>query len=70
MPRPSFHALLAFLARQREIDRLQAMSDRLLAEIGLRRDQLDLQRMTAEKAPRERRRRGSFAVRPSLQGCG
>ncbi len=69
-------AYIAFQAHQRDVDKLARLSDHLLADIGLRRDQLDSLRYTpptaAPRAPERRapaeRRLG--VVRPSLEGCG
>ena len=65
---------LAFHAHQRDVDALARMSDHLLEDIGLRRDQLHalrLQPLEIERRPRApigRARPAGF--RPSLKGCG
>jgi hypothetical protein len=70
--------LFAQRAHQRDVDKLARLSDHLLADIGLRRDQLEALRLETPKAPRDRsapaRRRFSrpaeVGVQVSLKGCG
>ena len=57
--------------RRTPLDKLGSLSDHLLDDLGLRRDQLDALDAAPPKAPERTagvaRRR---AARPSLQGCG
>ena len=70
------NTLFAFAAHQRDVDKLARLSDHLLADIGLRRDQLDALRCEpvrltlAEPRVPAGRGQGKVALRPHLQGCG
>ncbi len=67
---------LAFYAQQRSVDRLARMSDHLLEDIGLRRDQLDGLRLLTPDLATDRQKRRALAGSPparlqtSLKGCG
>jgi len=75
---------LAFRAHQRNVDRLAVLSDHLLEDIGLRRDQLETLRLrTHEVLPetagtynrpvrgrQASRSAASRGVQTSLKGCG
>lgn len=69
-------SLFAFHARQRQVDALARLSDHLLDDIGLRRDQLDALRLDPPEPVRNGRSvridRGfvEFPGRASLKGCG
>jgi uncharacterized protein YjiS (DUF1127 family) len=66
-------ALVAFHARQREVDALARLDDRLLRDIGLRRDQLDSLRIEPLALPAGAPAARAFAPlggRPALKGCG
>jgi hypothetical protein len=71
-------ALIASNAHQRDVDKLAQLSDHLLADIGLRRDQLEALRLETPKAAMDRAafverrfgRRAEIGVRASLEGCG
>ena len=53
------------------VEKMRRMDDRLLDDIGLRRDQLDLLlRPRTIPVQRHGAVRPSPAIRPSLQGCG
>lgn len=79
-----FKDIAEFYRRQAEVDHLERFDDHLLADIGLRREQLDLLRIEGVKRvpqPTEQRTaileagahrniRLKPAARPSLQGCG
>lgn len=53
------------------VDGLNRMSDHLLQDVGLRRDQLDLLRRRPTSPPRDMTRSGSRGLtRPILRGCG
>jgi hypothetical protein len=72
--------LFAYYSRQRSVDKLSLLSDHLLEDIGLRRDQLDALRLddaVAERSPVDGARiRTSFGLwqysdeQTRLRGCG
>ena len=81
MPRKDWIGrLVAYYSRQRSVDKLSLLSDHLLADMGLRRDQLDALRLDdAEAEPRPvdgARIQTSLGVwrypeaQPRLRGCG
>ena len=81
MPRTAWiERLITYYSRQRSVDKLSLLSDHLLADIGLRRDQLDALRLDdaeAEPRPVDRARiQTSFGLwrypeaQPRLRGCG
>jgi Domain of unknown function (DUF1127) len=71
--------LVAYYSHQRSVDKLSLLSDHLLADMGLRRDQLDALRLAdagGERSPVDGAPiRTSFRWRysegqPGLRGCG
>lgn len=59
------------LRRPGLVRRLDLLSDHLLDDIGIRRDQLDLLRLRPAKVSGKNLGSATgLAVRPSLQGCG
>ena len=81
MPRKDWIGrLVAFYSRQCSVDKLSLLSDHLLADMGLRRDQLDALRLDdaeAERRPVDGARiQTSFGLwrypeaQPRLRGCG
>ena len=64
-------AIVDGIRRDRLVGELHRMDDRLLQDLGLRRDQLDLLRLPrAPSSPGMLRPAGAPVSRPSLQGCG
>ena len=57
--------------RQALVEQLQRLSDHLLDDVGLRRDQLDEMLLPPSKPSAAREKAvARLAPRPSLQGCG
>ena len=56
--------------RQSMVRQLDLLSDHLLDDMGLRRDQLDLLRLRPARAAEKMAFRADHVVRPSLEGCG
>lgn len=57
--------------RQALVEQLQRLSDHLLDDVGLRRDQLDEMLLPPPTPPAPREKAvARLATRPSLQGCG
>jgi hypothetical protein len=77
-------SLIGFFHRQANVEHLRQLDDRLLDDIGIRRDQLDLLALDAPaREPIEESQRRSFRKpalgtdwfarrprQPTLQGCG
>jgi hypothetical protein len=81
MPRTGWIGrLVADYSRQRDVDKLSLLSDHLLEDIGLRRDQLDALRLDdaeAEQRPVDGARYRTSSrlwrysdAQPRLRGCG
>jgi hypothetical protein len=81
MPRTGWIGrFVADYSRQRDVDRLSLLSDHLLGDIGLRRDQLDALRLDAAEAEprpvdgapfRTSSRLWQYSgAQPRLRGCG
>ena len=65
MPRTAWiERLVAYYSHQRSVDKLSLLSDHLLADIGLRRDQLDALRL--DDAPADGRPIDGVRIRTSL----
>lgn len=64
--------LVEHFQRQALVAKLNLLSDHLLEDMGLRRDQLDLLRLPPAQAPASTIGYAPprAAARPSLQGCG
>lgn len=70
-PLDLINAIVDGICRDRLVRDLHRMDDRLLQDVGLRRDQLDLLRLPPASPSRDMLRPAMApASRPSLQGCG
>lgn len=68
--RQAFSGLVDDWRRETEFRELNALSDHLLADIGLRRDQLPALRLAAPQPDRGPEPAAAVAYRPELLPCG